>query len=253
MSFSATVSKFRDSASTGVVRGVRCVYGRIETIAAIARAGVDYIYLDQQHGLVSTEAIAVAVAAVDRYGVALLIRVPDQSPASIGKALDAGAHGVIVPDVEDAEQGRRAVGATQYPPNGTRSWGTFSLDVDGYSLNPGQAGRPLCFPMIESPRGVTNAPAIASLDGVDGVYVGRFDLALTMGTVLGDFGAPGSHSDATQMIRRACDDAEVLMGTTGKPTELLAQGYRMQTVGSELDLLSVGLTASLGRQHSAHD
>lgn len=252
MSFSATVSKFRASARTRVVLGVRCVYGRVETISAIARAGVDYIYLDQQHGLVSTEAIAVAVATVDHYGVALLVRIPDQSSVSIGRALDAGAHGVIVPDVEDAEQGRRAVAATQYPPEGTRSWGTFSLDVDGYSLSPDQAERPLCFPMIESPRGVTSASAIASLDGVDGLYVGRFDLALTMGTAFGDFGASGLHSEATQMIRRSFDDAEVLMGTSGKPTELLAQGYRMQTVGSELDLLNVGLTTSLGRGQSVH-
>lgn len=246
MSFEVTVQRFRESARTRAVVGTRSVYGRPETISALARAGADYIYLDQQHGVVNSEAISTAAAIANDHGVAILVRVIDQSPASIGKALDAGAHGIIVPDVEDVEQARKVVAAFRYPPEGTRSWGMFSLGGEGYSPSSVPSVRPLCFPMIESPSGVANASSVAHLEGVDGLYVGRFDLALMMNTALGDFGVSGPHSDAIKSIRRACDDANVLLGTSGDRVDLTEQGYRMQTVGSELDLLVSGFKLRLG-------
>ena len=251
MSQARKIEAFRSASRGGAVRGMRSVHGHLATTVAIARRGFDFIYLDQQHGLVTTEGVAAVVACLEPYDVAVLVRVASQSPVAIGQALDAGAHGVIIPDIEDEEQAARAVAATRYPPAGRRSWGSFDMHGDGYAAGVLDGPHPLVFPMIESPTGVENVAEIAALDGVDGLYVGRFDLALTMGVGDDLIGKPGPHSDSIKVIRRACDHNGIPMATSGRQAALMEQGYRMLTLGSELDLILAGLDAVLAEEKAS--
>lgn len=232
MSGAEAARSFRARLADERVFGVRCVHGHAPAVLALAHAGIDFVYLDQQHGTVSIEQITSVADALAATPAVVLVRVPEATPTAIGRALDAGADGILAPDVADRAHAARVVDATRYPPAGTRSWGRY-----GGPSSPQLADRPLVVPMIESPGAVADAAAIAALDGVDAVYVGRNDLALASGASLEDVGRPGPVADAIAAVRAACDAAGIPMGTSGAVPALAAEGFRMLTLGSELDLL----------------
>src|SRR6202050_4635971 len=90
-------------------------------------------------------------------------------PADIGRPLDLGCEGVIVPNVESAEQAAAVAGACRYPPVGYRSaGGNFAF------------AEPLCFVMVESPNAIAELPATLAIEGVDGIYVGPRDLSYAL-------------------------------------------------------------------------
>jgi 4-hydroxy-2-oxoheptanedioate aldolase len=111
-------------------------------------------------------------------GTPAVVRVPCNEPSTIGRALDRGAAGVIVPMVDTAEEAAAAVAACHHPPRGTRSYGPTRL-----AWAPA-AAPPLCIVMVETLDAVESTPAIAAVDGLDAVFVGPSDLALSAGLPL---------------------------------------------------------------------
>lgn len=109
MSGRGAVEAFRRRLSHDELFGVRSVHGDVSSIVALADAGLDYVYLDQQHGTVTASQIATIVDAVAALPLVVLVRVAESSAAAIGTALDAGADGVIAPDVADAEDAVRVL------------------------------------------------------------------------------------------------------------------------------------------------
>jgi 4-hydroxy-2-oxoheptanedioate aldolase len=89
----------------------------------LAGAGVDYVCVDRQHGLIGFDSMVPMLQAIGAAGVTPITRVPSGDPYAIMKSLDAGAWGIIVPMVNSAEEAARAVAACRYPPEGNRSWG----------------------------------------------------------------------------------------------------------------------------------
>lgn len=160
--------------------------------------------------------------------------------------LDAGAHGVIVPDVVDAVQAEAIVAAMRHPPRGVRSRGTYGYDATGYSGAEPRTSDALCYPMIESRAGVDQAARIARVAGVDGLYVGRRDLALDLGVEVAEVSPGGRHHDAIRQVRAACDAVGIPMASTGPIEELAREGFRMVTLGSELDLLRAAVREGVG-------
>lgn len=145
-----------------------------------ADAGPDAIVIDTQHGLWDRSSMEHAIGAVAGRAP-VLVRVADQSDWAIGSALDAGAHGVIVPMVNSAEECARVVGATQYPPVGRRSGGgaRTSADFAGYR---NAAQHLVASVMIETAEGVEAAEAIAAVPGLDLIFIGPGDLTLSLGS-----------------------------------------------------------------------
>ena len=120
-----------------------------------------------------------AVAISDTPSV---VRVSGNIPGEIGRALDSGAQGVIVPLIETAEEAARAASACRYPPRGTRSWGALRPALENTAYNPAVGDhQALCFAMVETVTGVENIDEIAAVPGVDVVYVGPSDLASSAG------------------------------------------------------------------------
>jgi 4-hydroxy-2-oxoheptanedioate aldolase len=141
---------------------------------ALASSGVDYVCIDLQHGGATEHDLPELTSAIRQAGAAPLGRVRHAHPADIGRALDLGCEGVIVPNVESADQARAVVGACRYPPEGYRSAGGV---LAGPQL-------PLCVVMVESQHAMEELTATLAVPGVDGIYVGPRDLSLSLGRPL---------------------------------------------------------------------
>jgi 4-hydroxy-2-oxoheptanedioate aldolase len=161
------------------LRGGDAVYGGWTTITdalsarLLAAAGLDYVVVDLQHGGATERDLPAITTAIKQAGATPLGRVRHAHPADIGRPLDLGCEGVIVPNVESAEQAAAVAGACRYPPLGYRSAGGSMAFAD-----------PLCFVMVESPAAVAELGATLAVDGVDGVYVGPRDLSYALGCAL---------------------------------------------------------------------
>ncbi|MBO0833015.1 MAG: aldolase [Actinobacteria bacterium] len=162
------------------VRGGEVVFGGwlaaagLASAGLVAAAGVDYVVIDLQHGTATEHDLPGLTSAIRLAGAAPIGRVRHAHPADIGRALDLGCDGVIVPQVESAEQAAAVAGACRFPPDGYRSGGGILAPV---SL-------PLCVVMVESRQAMEELPKTLQLPGVDGVYVGPRDLSYSLGCVL---------------------------------------------------------------------
>jgi 4-hydroxy-2-oxoheptanedioate aldolase len=141
---------------------------------------VDAVVVDLQHGDADVSALAHIVSALEQQDVAPMVRLSSGDPAHIGRVLDEGVHGVIVPQVDSAKQAEDAVAACYYPPSGNRSYGPQGRF----------RGNPVCIAQIETLAGLDAVAAIAATSGLDGIYVGPWDLGLALGAA-----APGSITD----------------------------------------------------------
>lgn len=148
----------------------------------IARSGFDYVCVDGQHGLVGYDAQVRALLAITAGGATPFARVSTNSAAEIGRVLDAGAHGVIVPLVNSAAEAASAARAARYPTSGgDRSYGPMRLGSH-FADTPGETDASVTvLVMIETAAGLADLDAILNVDGVDGVYVGPYDLSLALG------------------------------------------------------------------------
>ncbi|WP_345752650.1 HpcH/HpaI aldolase family protein [Microbacterium rhizophilus] len=151
----------------------------------IARAGFDYVCVDGQHGLLGYEGMLNALIAVTAGGSMPFARVSENSAAEIGRVLDAGARGVIVPLIDTAEEARAAAEAARYPTSaGRRSYGPMRLGPHfGATPSDTDAGVTV-LAMIETRGGLEQLDAILDVEGVDGVYVGPYDLSLALGAAM---------------------------------------------------------------------
>jgi 4-hydroxy-2-oxoheptanedioate aldolase len=144
---------------------------------ALGGAGYDSLILDAQHGGITWDNLGRMLQAMDLSRTPGLVRVPSIEPAGIMRALDLGAAGVIVPMVSNEAQARLAAQAVRYPPHGMRSFGM----VRNYYGTPATTHEPLCWVMIETAEAMDNLDAIAAVPGVDGLFIGPVDLALSLG------------------------------------------------------------------------
>jgi 4-hydroxy-2-oxoheptanedioate aldolase len=146
------------------------------TAEVLARTGADFVVVDLQHGTVTEADLPGVAAAIRAAGSLPLVRTRSPLFADVGRPLDLGACGVIVPNVRDATHAREVVAATGYAPRGGRSIGRLS----------GGADQPLVIAMVETATALDDLDAIVTVEGLDGVYVGPGDLSLSLGLVGAD-------------------------------------------------------------------
>lgn len=151
----------------------------------MASAGFDWLMVDTEHGPIAGNAVINLINACRAAGVVPFVRVTWNESSLIQQALDMGAYGVLVPVVNTKAQADAAVGDAKYPPLGNRSCGgnrapvAFGTDMVNY--RPRANDETLLMVQVETPESVANADAIAATEGVDLLFVGPNDLALTMG------------------------------------------------------------------------
>jgi 4-hydroxy-2-oxoheptanedioate aldolase len=141
------------------------------TAELLARTGVDYVVLDLQHGALAEADLPGVTAAVTAAGAVPLVRTRSAQFADIGRPLDLGAQGVLVPNVRGAEHVREVAAACRYGPTGTRSAGRLSAGAD----------EPLVLIVLETAEALDDLDAVLAVDGLDGIYVGPSDLSYSLG------------------------------------------------------------------------
>jgi 4-hydroxy-2-oxoheptanedioate aldolase len=205
----------------------------------LAGVGYDYVVLDAQHGELDGRAQAAALIAIDAAsGASGLVRVEANHATPIGRALDSGAAGVIVPLINSAADAAAAVAASRYPPAGIRSFGPLRSDL---RIGPAPAevnATVLVLAMIETAAGLAAVEDIAATPGLDGLYIGPSDLSLGVGAAYpGDPAAADDLSAALVRIREACEASGVIAGIHTPSGEVaaqrLAEGFTFVTVAHD--------------------
>jgi 4-hydroxy-2-oxoheptanedioate aldolase len=221
--------------------GLWSVTGSPFVTEIVALEGPDYVCLDIQHGLIGYEGFLSCLYGLARTGTTPVVRVPANDSGWIGKVLDAGAEAVIIPMIETAEQAEQAVRSCRYYPLGHRSVGPIRA-AQTLGGDPEIANREVaCLLMIETALGVRNAAEICAVPGVDGIYVGPGDLALTYGLPPTLTPQPGPHADGIWAVRDECARNGIVAGVQCRSAEgalqMRDEGFRMLTVATDAHLI----------------
>ncbi|MEZ0165150.1 HpcH/HpaI aldolase/citrate lyase family protein [Kineococcus sp. LSe6-4] len=216
----------------------------------VAGLGFDYVGVDAQHGA-ATDASTQELVAALAPRTTPLVRVRQNDAGLIGRALDAGAFGVVVPLVESAEQAAAAVAACRYPPGGLRSFGPArarALHGGDYAQRADAAV--CCIPMIETAAGLARVDEVLAVPGVDGVYVGPADLSLSLGLPALLDQDDARFDDALAAVVASARRHGVPAGVHASAAlagKRLAQGFTMVTVAVDQSVLTEGMRFALDR------
>jgi 2-keto-3-deoxy-L-rhamnonate aldolase RhmA len=211
-------------------------------IARIAKTtGHDFIFIDLQHSLFNIESVGHIAQVALSIGIAPLVRVRSVDDPDTSTLLDNGVMGIVFPDVNTAEEAKRAVNRAKYPPIGKRSVGAGYPILDYRPTNtaevvPALQANTLVVCMIETQEGLDNVDAIAAVEGVDVIHVGSNDLLTAMGKP-GTFGSP-EHVAALEKVIAAAKKHGKTPGVGGdrnlaRQVEFIRKGMHFITTNSE--------------------
>jgi 4-hydroxy-2-oxoheptanedioate aldolase len=178
-------------------------------IETIGESGFDCITIDQQHGLGGNEALLSCLTAARGARLPAIVRVAGNDPGLIGRALDAGAQGIMCPLIDNVEDAEAFVKAVKYPPRGVRSWGPYRarLDYEGDYFTIANDWTIAC-PQIETKGALDQLDEILALDGVDMVCFGPNDLSVALTGRL-DIHAP-EVKEAMKLVLSKCREMSVM-------------------------------------------
>ena len=182
---------------------------------AYSRCGFDFVLLDHQHGLWDDQTGWQGFQAICRGEATPVARVNWNDFAAIGRLLDRGALGIVVPMVESAEAARAAANAAHFPPRGSRSYGPFLAQHLGGDYDTWIENELLLLVQLESAAAVERAEEILGVDGVDGCWVGPMDLARTMGVDVSTPAGLAAHDQALGRVLAACRKTGKIPGIFG--------------------------------------
>lgn len=217
--------------------GAWCTIPSPWTAELAARSGHDWVTIDTQHGLIAYDSMLPMLQVVSALGVPALVRVHWNEPGAIMKALDAGAAGVIVPMINSVADAEAVVGACRYPPDGYRSMGPIRARVANSEWR-----LPLCVVMIETVDAVSRAGEILAVPGIDAVFIGPNDLAVSAGL---DSGYEGRHPEHRRMILEVLAAARahgvtagIMCGSPAVAQQWHEAGFQMLALQSDSQLLT---------------
>lgn len=175
-------------------------------VEAAGHAGYDFVLLDMEHGTTTFETLPNLIRASNVAGVCPVVRVPRGSDIWIDQALDVGAGGVMIPQIDTAEQAQRAVAAAKFAPWGSRGTCRFVRSA-GFGAIPGgsyfsKAQDTVVIVQAEGKRAVENLDEILEVPGIDVVFVGPYDLSGSLGHV-GEIDHPEVVACIRQIIAKA--------------------------------------------------
>jgi 4-hydroxy-2-oxoheptanedioate aldolase len=230
--------------------GLWASFGDAYATEIVASAGFDWLVLDGEHGPNDLRSILGQLQAVGGYPAHPVVRLPSGDPVLIKQYLDIGAQTLLIPMVESGEQAKQLVAATRYPPSGIRGvagarasrWG----GVSGY-LQDASDGICLLIQM-ESAAGLAHLDEMVSVEGVDGVFIGPWDLAASLGHLGNPF-----HPDVVSVIEKSIDTivasgkaAGILMTDVALAHSYIARGVTFCAVGVDVLLLAQAARGLVG-------
>ena len=221
--------------------------GNTDVAEIMAKAGFDWLVIDMEHSAISISQAHSLIQVIDLAGCVPLVRLSNNDSVLIKRIMDAGAHGIIVPNVNSVDDAVKAVKATQYPPAGTRGVGLWRAQGYGFDFErykEWQKENSIVIVQIEHIDGVNDLEAILSTEGVDAFIIGPYDLSASLG-IPGEF----EHSDfknALDKVNRVSKEMDALMGTHVVLPEVsvfeqkVSEGYRF--IAYSIDTLLLGFS-----------
>jgi 4-hydroxy-2-oxoheptanedioate aldolase len=220
----------------------------------LGRDGFPAVTLDSQHGLWDLSAIVAAVAAIHQSGAAPIVRVPVGDFATVSRALDFGAEGIIAPMINTPADALALAAAAKYPPIGERSWGPHRAmtlggvsDQATYLLEAND--NVITLAMIETRTALKNLDAIVNTPGVDGLFLGPSDLSIALsGGKTIDALSPAVDVEIDRILA-AAQKAKKIPGaychSAERAAALAKRGMKFLAVMSDLAMLRAGTAAAM--------
>jgi 2-dehydro-3-deoxyglucarate aldolase len=200
-----------------------------EVIAEImSQAGFDWLTVDMEHSAITLQQAQNMIRVIELCGVVPMVRTGENNPTLIKRVMDAGAHGVIVPMVNSRAEAEAAVRAVKYPPMGTRGVGLARAQKYGFGFEAYRKwveNESVVIVQIEHIKAIENLEAILSTPGVDGSFVGPYDLSGSLGRP-GEFDRP----EVQQALRHYEDTCRMMKKPMGfhvvQPDPVATMNYR---------------------------
>ncbi len=217
-------------------------------IEAFAYTGLDYVIIDMEHSPIAAEHAAELVGVASGAGVAPFVRVDAIQRSPVLKMLDVGAAGLIVPGVETVDEVKKLVEFAKFAPLGNRGycpsrdggWGMAECYADGMGGYMRRANaETLLVPQCETMGCLENIDEILGTDGVDGIFIGPFDLSIALG-IPGDF-ANERHINAVAHVLDVCKKhgklAIMFCGNAEAANGYFKQGFDSVTVSLDISVM----------------
>ncbi len=218
-------------------------------VEILGYTGLDFVVIDTEHGPYDTMPMSDLIQAAGSRGLSPLVRIADLTHKEMQRALDNGAEAIIIPCLKEVEEFRKVVDLGKFAPLGNRGfikgrgsgfgnepWADVSLSEYMQNSN----DKVLLLPQCETKEALENIEEIVQIDGIDGIFIGPFDLSICMG-IPGQFDAP-EFKDAVDRILRACRRASKLCMTfTTTPAEAkmyIEKGF--DAVAISIDTIVIG-------------
>jgi 2-dehydro-3-deoxyglucarate aldolase/4-hydroxy-2-oxoheptanedioate aldolase len=223
----------------------------------VARTGLDWVLVDLEHGTADESDLVAMTLAIEHAGAVPLVRAEAGARIRVGRALDRGARGVMVPQVHSAAQASEVARWMRTQPAGDRGIALFTRGNDygagGHAAAADYHHGILSIVQIESPAAVAAAPAIAAVDGVDVLFVGPTDLTHAMG-IPGQVDHPDYLSAVSSVARAATDAGKAAGILVWNPADVrgyAAQGYTFFALATEVTTLDRAVRDALATARQA--
>ncbi|MEJ2584251.1 MAG: aldolase/citrate lyase family protein [Robiginitalea sp.] len=243
------IKPFRNALRSGEkLNGLLITIPSPEIVEIASNAGFDWLFIDLEHSAISFETLENMLRAVSDSCFAA-VRVPEATAAYVAKVLDAGAEGVIFPRISSEEEAQKAVSFCKYPPLGNRGVGVSRAQGYGSTFSEYLEvanDRIACILQIEDEPGAVNAAGISRVPGVDALFIGPYDLSMSLG-IPGDV----THERIKEIIRKIAEigSKETALGilTTEMESyrEYAALGYHLLACGIDTQILKNGASQLL--------
>jgi len=241
----ASMRKIAEKLKAGqILSGITFFSAAPSLIDIVGEVGMDFAMIDTEHAPISVEQACSLVRICAAAGLSPLIRLPNNQPGPILKALESGAEGIVISMVETRADISRALEAALYPPKGRRG-SCPSTRASGYALRDWNEHTAkanddcLVIPLIESPKAIENLDDIFSVEGVKAVYLGPADLSQAMGLPTASFEHPALRDILDRLVRAATARGIGVWTSTGARAPvayvrmLVESGVRMLNFSSD--------------------
>ncbi len=215
----------------------------------LAHSGIDFVMIDNQHGSWGPDSTIAALMAINAGTATPMARVARNDYTMIGRLLDEGMLGIVVPMVHTREDAQAAADAVRFPPHGQRSWGWGRAARYGPDYGEAVDEQIFLAVQIESAQAVENAEAILSVPGVDGCWIGPSDLSFSLGLHPRVAQTDERVLAAVERVLEACNNTGKIPGFASFSTEDARQradrGFRFLTAGGDTGFLLSGARNAL--------
>ncbi|EXJ79530.1 hypothetical protein A1O3_07809 [Capronia epimyces CBS 606.96] len=223
----------------------------------IAALGEDWVLIDCEHGNIADADMYLAVAAIASAGASPIVRVPASEPWLFKRALDCGAHGLLIPMCETREQAEMIANACRYPnaQNGGEGFrGAGAMFAPAYFQQDGRAyiqhanENITVIVQIETKKAVENVEEIAAVEGIDGLFVGPNDLAASMGFFPLDHGKHDEVQEATARVLAVGKKAGKFVGHFAESAAFrINQGFDFVNCGADIVAITSWMSSEMGK------